>query len=323
MKKDRYKTKEQLINEIQELRKQSTDLKGSDTQSQPVKETSFISNEQLIKMLDALDTSIVILSLSGNYLFVNKTFESHTGYKSGEIIGRSSTELGLFVNPDHLSLIRTKLSEQGHVDNLEIDIKKKSGDIAKCLLSARVIQFNGEPCILSNAFDITKHKKAEEALRESEEQYRTLIEESFDGIFVQKGPKIIFANQRLHTMLGYPYGELQGLDHWRVYHPDYQHITRERAQARMRGEQAIERYEVKLQRKDGTSFDGEIYAHAIMLGNEPGIQVWVRDITERKQAEKQLHNEKERFFTLSKNAPFGMIMIDKDGNFIYVNSKFK
>ncbi|MCX5803427.1 MAG: PAS domain-containing protein, partial [Proteobacteria bacterium] len=47
------------------------------------------------------------------------------------------------------------------------------------------------------------------------------------------------------------------------------------------------------------------------------------DITERKQAEKQLHNEKERFFTLSKNAPFGMIMIDKDGNFIYVNSKFK
>jgi len=206
MKKDRYKTKEQLINEIQELRKRSTDLKGLDTQSQPAKEPSFILKE---------------------------------------------------------------------------------------------------------------------ALRESEEQYRTLVEESFDGIFVQKGPKIIFANHRLHTMLGYPYGELQGLYHWRVYHPDYQHITRERAQAQMRGEQAIERYEVKLQRKDGTSFDGEIYAHAIMLGNEPGIQVWVRDITDRKQAEKQLYNEKERFFTISENAPFGMIMIDKDGNFIYVNSKFK
>ncbi len=79
--------------------------------------------------------------------------------------------------------------------------------------------------------DETERKRMQEALKESEESYRTLVEESFDGVFVQKGFKIIFASLRLHQMLGYAVGELEGLDHWLVY-PDYHKITRERAAAR-------------------------------------------------------------------------------------------
>ena len=94
----------------------------------------------------------------------------------------------------------------------------------------------------------------EEALKESEEWYRSIVEESFDGIFVQKGPKIIYANSRLYEMLGYSAGELEGMDHWLIYHPDYRQIVRERAKARMRGEEVVShQYEVKLQRKDGSS----------------------------------------------------------------------
>jgi len=169
----------------------------------------------------------------------------------------------------------------------------------------------------------TKYTPTEKALWESKERYRNLIEESFDGIFIQKGLKIIFANQRLYRMLGYQEGELEGLDHWLVYHPDYQPITQERAQARMRGEEVLPQYEVKLQRKDGTSFDGEIRARGIMYGHEPGIQVWVRDITERKRVEEQLKNERQKSFTLSENAPFGMLMVDADGKLTYMNPKFK
>ena len=124
--------------------------------------------------------------------------------------------------------------------------------------------------------DITERKQAEEALRESEEKYRNLVEESFDGIFIQKGQNIIFANKRLNEMLGYGDGELIGQDHWVVYHPDYQELTRERAQARMRGDKVVPRYEVKLQRKDGSWFYGEINARPITFPSdqESGIQVW-------------------------------------------------
>jgi PAS domain S-box-containing protein len=153
----------------------------------------------------------------------------------------------------------------------------------------------------------------EEALRQSEERYRTLVEDSFNGIFIQEGSKIIFANQRLYKMLGYDQGELEELDHWAVYHPDYRELTRERAQARMRGEKVPSQYEVKLQCKDGSSFDGEINARKIMVDNKPGIQVWVRDITDRKQAEEALRSERDKFR--------GMLLAIHDGVDI-VNSDY-
>ncbi len=124
-------------------------------------------------------------------------------------------------------------------------------------------------------------------------------------------------------MLGYEEGELEGLDHWLVYHPDYQMLTRERAKARLRGEAVPSTYEVKFLRKDGTSFWGEIRAKVVNLSGEAGIQVWARDISERKRAEETIQAEKERFRSLSESAPFGMVIIGQDGTFQYINPKFK
>ncbi|MGD9123958.1 MAG: PAS domain S-box protein [Desulfarculaceae bacterium] len=165
-------------------------------------------------------------------------------------------------------------------------------------------------------------EQAFRARSESEEKYRTLIEESFDGIFVQKGPTIVFANRRLHEMLGYEEGELLGLDHWLIYHPDYHEVTRNRAQRRLQGEQITPRYEVKLQRKDGSFFEGEVNARAIRLDEEPGIQVWVRDITESRQAERALKQSEERYRILAEQSPFAISIIGPEGQYKYVNPKF-
>jgi PAS domain S-box-containing protein len=171
------------------------------------------------------------------------------------------------------------------------------------------------------AIDIHERKKAERALRESEEKYRTLVEESFDGIFIQKGPKIIFANKRLNEMLRYGEGELIGQNHWVVYHPDYQKLTRERAQARMRGEEPLRRYEVKLQRKDGSWFYGEVNAQAITFepDEERGIQVWIKDIMEQKLAEKSLRENEERYRELINSITDFIYSHDLDGRFLSIN----
>ncbi|MBI5522223.1 MAG: response regulator [Desulfarculus sp.] len=132
----------------------------------------------------------------------------------------------------------------------------------------------------------------EAALRESRLRYQTLIEESFDGIYAVKDGRIAFANQVLCRMLGYQADELEGLEFWKIYHPDFQPLTRQRAQARLRGEDVVSRYEVMAQRKDGTCLEAEISAKAIVLDGQPAVQSWMRDISERKRAERELQQAK-------------------------------
>ena len=102
-------------------------------------------------------------------------------------------------------------------------------------------------------------------LKEAEERYRSLVEDSFDGIFVRKGTTITFANNRLHEMLGYEPGELIGKDHWSISPPEHKALICERAQARMSNASVTDHYEVKLQTKDGRVLDGEIRSKAIFL----------------------------------------------------------
>jgi PAS domain S-box-containing protein len=166
---------------------------------------------------------------------------------------------------------------------------------------------------------LEREKEPGEEIKNREERYRTLIEEAFDGIFVQKGPEIVFANQRLYDMLGYRDGELVGMDHWLVYTPEYQEITRERAKARMRGEKVVSRYEVKLQRKDGAWLYGEINAGAISFAGDPGVQVWVRDITERKRAEKELWESEKKYRTILETIEDGYYEVDIAGNLTFFN----
>ena len=157
----------------------------------------------------------------------------------------------------------------------------------------QIIGYENKPVdmdhLLTFIRQVMRRKRAEEGMQESQNRYRTLVEESFDGIFIQRGPNIIFVNKRLNEMLGYRKGELIGQNHWVVYHPDYQKLTKERAQARMRGEEVLRRYEVKLQRKDGSWFYGEINARPVtfLSGKESGIQVWVKDIMGQKLAEEE------------------------------------
>ena len=172
--------------------------------------------------------------------------------------------------------------------------------------------------------DITDRKRAEDAILQSKARYQTLVEESFDGIFVQKGAKITLANQRLHEMLGYEQGELLGMDHWLVYHPDYQELTKGRAQARMKGEAVPSQYEVKLLRKDGSWFYGDINARAIGFDGEPGVQVWIKDITERREAEEAVRQSEQRYRFLVENVLVGLFVFEMPfGRFLFLNQRVR
>jgi len=201
------------------------------------------------------------LDLTGQVTYASPAVQKLFGYTPDEAVSlgfsaffpESEIERGTEAFSRALSGHRNQL--------LEFTGRRKDGSLVPIEVSVNPIIQNGMIIgVQGIARDITERKLAEEALRESEDRYRDLVEESLDGIFIQKGPKIIFANKRLNEMLGYGEGELIGQRHWVIYHPDYQKLTRERAQARMREEEVVHRYEVKLQRKDGSWFYGEVNA---------------------------------------------------------------
>jgi len=241
-------------------------------------------------LLEAIPAPVFYKDTDHVYIGCNEAFAEFIGLPKANIIGKSVFD----VAPKELAEVyRTQdeaLFNNPVTQIYEASVKSSDGTTHDVMFhKATFADSSGAVAgLIGVILDITDRKKAEEELRESEEKYRTVVEESFDGVFVQKGALIAFGNSRLYEMLGYNKRELEGLDHWLIYHPDYQDITRARARARLAGESVPPRYEVNLLRKDGTSFPGEINAKVILFDNELQIQVWVRDLTEQKHLEKRL-----------------------------------
>lgn len=155
-----------------------------------------------------------------------------------------------------------------------------------------------------------------------QDYYKVMVEESFDGIFIQKGPKIWLANRPLHEMLGYTPYELIGKDHWIIYAPEYQSLTRERAQRRMRGEDVPSRYNVKLQRKDGSWIYGEINAKRVVVEGEIGVLVWIKDIHQQLLTLRALQESEQKFKSAFEHAAIGIAITDLRGNILDCNESF-
>lgn len=242
--------------------------------------------EGILYLTDALPVTIAYVDAKGHYIFNNRNYREWFGLTGGNLYGKKIEDV---LGREAFEAVEPFVKEAlaGKTVNHERQVLFKDGSLHH--ISASYVPHLGKGGKVLGFFslgvDVTERRSAEKELILSQERYKTLVEESFDGIFIQKGSRIVFANRAFCEMMGYGLDELRGMEHWLVYDPDFQSLTRERATARMRGEDVPSRYEVKLRRKDGSTFDGEIRAKVIKIEGTPGVQVWVRDITERRCAE--------------------------------------
>ncbi|HEX8773897.1 MAG TPA: ATP-binding protein [Pyrinomonadaceae bacterium] len=124
------------------------------------------SRELFVKVFDATPLPISISTLSeGRLLDVNASLLQLTGYAREEIIGRTTMEINIYSNPEDRQRIRELLLARGAIRDLEINFRLKSGDVRIGQLSAEIIEFNGERCVLATVTDITERRKLEMAVR--------------------------------------------------------------------------------------------------------------------------------------------------------------
>ncbi len=138
-----------------------------------------------------------------------------------------------------------------------------------------------------------EHKRMEEVLRESEEKYSKLVENSLTGIYIDQDEKIVFANNRLADIYRYPREELIGIESWRLVHPEDRSLTDKTRARRLKGEEAPPEYEARGLTKDGETIWIKRRNTSIEYKGRPAILGNAVDITEQKQAEEELRKINE------------------------------
>jgi PAS domain S-box-containing protein len=114
----------------------------------------------------------------GFYIDVNDSFLTMSGYKREEVIGHTSLELNIWKTPGHRAKFIQRLKQNGSIVNFEMKFRTKDGSFRVLLSSAERIEVSGEDCLLIGSSDITERMATQQALRESEERFRNMADNS-------------------------------------------------------------------------------------------------------------------------------------------------
>ena len=155
-----------------------------------------------------------------------------------------------------------------------------------------------------------ERKRTEDALRESEDRYRQLVERTPNGILIHVDGQIVYANATSAKMLGSAKAEdLVGKHLLDFVHPDYQKVVKGRVKQLVDNKKEVPLIEEKLVRLDGTVIDAEVTAIPFVFENRNAVQVVFNDITERKRAEAALNESQKSYQSLVEQVP-GVIYRD-------------
>src|SRR5262245_13603891 len=279
------------------------------------------SEEKFSKVFKASPHRIAVSTLDeGRYIDVNDAVLSSLGYERSEMIGHTSKELGIFAEPE----VRRKLVQalqNGPVRNVELQLRSKSGEVRTVLWSGEIITLNGLRCLLNISNDITERKRAEEALRESEEKFSKVFRASPHRITISTlvEGRYIDVNEAVVRGTGYERSEVIGRQAKELnIFPE--EGRRKLAIALRKG--SVRDLEVGLQSKSGEVRTVLMSAEIVTLNGVRCVVTLSNDITERKRTEEALRESEERFRTLANTVPSIIWMAAADGTIIFHNQQW-
>lgn len=232
----------------------------------------------------------------GTYIECNKAFLEISGYERNEIIGRSSLDLEIWADGRDRQKILDVLRLQSNCRDMEAQFRKKNGEVFWGLMSASLIEPNGVPCVLSITRDISMAKTAADklasavqALRMSEERYRTVFLSSYDGILIIRldDGTYIDVNPMFLEFMGFDREEVIGksnseLSFWA------DRTDRDRFFALLRVNSSCHAFEAEFRKKNGEQCWAQLSASMIQIDGVACLITIARDISQAKVAEEEI-----------------------------------
>jgi PAS domain S-box-containing protein len=227
---------------------------------------------------------------------------------------------GLFVSDDSrpaFNALLKKVFESQAKESCEATLLKEGNHPFDVHIEARLSE-DGQECRAAVA-DITERKKAEEALKESEEKYRLLVENANEAIFVIQDGMLRFFNIKNIELIGYSKEELTSTPFINFVHPDDREVVLGRYLKRIRSEEPPGVNVFRVIDKAGNIKWAEVNSVLISWEGRPATLNFLNDITERKQAEEALRESEERYRTILDNIEDGYFEVDIAGSFTFFN----
>jgi PAS domain S-box-containing protein len=264
---------------------------GLDITERKEAEEAVRKGEEYINLFKLANDAIVIFEPEGEIVLdINDKACEIYGFAREDFIGRSIRDISKNASRGDEQV--KKLLVQGNYQEFETVQFRADGSPINFLINASVIQYQGGQAVLSINRDITERKRAEQALRESEERFRMFSEASSEGIVIHDRDQILECNNTAALLCGYDPSEVLGMPLFKFASPGSRETIRKHILAGYE-----DTYEAVALRKDGSTFPAEIIGKTFDYKDQKARLTRFRDITQRKQAEEAVHEADQRAIT--------------------------
>ncbi len=285
------------------------------------------SEERYRTLFENATEGLFLTTPEGRYISVNPSLARIFKYSSPEEMMASITDIGreIYASPDDRRTLLRILAEKGKCEGFEIEMVRKDKTRIWVTMNVHVVRDRNGNILHyeGTCVDIMERKRAEEALRESEERYRTLFENATEGLFLTTPVgRYISVNPSLARMFRYnsPQDMIDSVTD--IGKQIYAHEEDRLAFIRIMTEQGkCEGMELEMVRKDGSIIWISMNVHVVRdkQGKVLHYDGTCVEITERRRAQELLRDSEERYRTLFENATEGLFMTTPAGRYLSVN----
>jgi diguanylate cyclase (GGDEF)-like protein/PAS domain S-box-containing protein len=296
--KYREKTKQQRMRELTNLQARVAELEQALSESKWAEEVLKQGELVAAATIEGMPDGVMLVNMSGEIIYVNKAFEKLLGYKANELMGTSALKLPTYSKSNDRVKAQgylKKVIEKSSAKPIDMSAITKEGEEIPINFTASVIKdAKGNPKTLVAVIrDISERKRAEEALRDSEELARGMLEAATTGIYFLQDGRFLYVNRLFEKISGYTYDELVGKYSLDYVHLDDRETVRTKAIEVLKGQSSLP-YEFRFVRKDSEIVWVSDRVASIQYKGKRSVLGTLTDITERKHAEEEVDRYTKR-----------------------------
>ncbi len=284
------------------------------------------SEEKFRSVLENISEGYYEVDLAGNFTFCNEAFSRFLGMSPERLIGTHFKSYAEAETTQDVYRAFSAVYQSGISGKIfDIQVIRQDGSRRSLEFSISLLKDKADRPLgfCGIARDSTERYQAEEALKESEVKYRTLVENANEAIFVAQDGYLKFFNSKTVDVIGYPQEEIGSLPFIQFIHPEDRALVVERHQKRVRGEELPRIYPFRILTGSGQPRWVRINSVLIEWERRPATLNFLIDISDQREIEAALQDSENRYRTIFENTGTTMAMIEEDTTISLVNSQFE